>query len=131
MVTMVHQRRYNPIYQVPSKFITFFTNSKIPHKICFVFSQKFQTFQKTWNSFTCKWYSTLSCLNPLIFGVIISLAIVNIKGNLVINYLISLLTKSCSRGMQLSKLNCENLTRRFFSHRRILFTPLRYISWLP
>ena len=67
----------------------------------------------------------------LIFGVVISLAIVNIKGNLVIKYLISLLTKSCSRGMQLSKLNCENLTRRFFSHRRILFTPLRYISWLP
>ena len=63
---------FNLIYQVPfanlcsgqirhftnSSFVTFNCSiSKIPHEIFFFlfFFQKFQTFQKTWNSFTYKY----------------------------------------------------------------------------
>ena len=43
--------------------------SEIAHEIFLFFSQKFQTFQKTWNSFTCKWLSILPYWTLLIFGV--------------------------------------------------------------
>ena len=51
------------------------TISNILHEICCDFSQKFHTFQKTWNSFACKCLSILSYWTLLILGVVTTLVI--------------------------------------------------------
>ena len=47
--------RPNPAFSSQIHYSLLSSSSEILRKICFVFAQKFQTFQKILNSFTCKW----------------------------------------------------------------------------